>query len=179
MKERLKNLYQSGGLTNDGVLQAIVKEWITTEDALDITGTDTELDTVQAVKLMELSKICNATIIDGCDVTLSDGTSGHISMTNEDQINLTNAYTTVQTGLASYPYHLDGELCAIYSAADIAIMAKAATAHKLYHTTYYNHLAVWVNRCETADEVAAISYGSELPEDLAQSMQNILAAASE
>ena len=47
-------------------------------------------------------------------------------------------------------------------------MARAATAHKLYHTTYYNHLAAWVRRCESAEEVSAITYGAELPEDLAE-----------
>lgn len=48
---------------------------------------------------------------------------------------------------------------------------------KLYHTTYYNHLAAWVRRCETVKDVEAIAYGSELPEDLAANMAAILAAA--
>ena len=56
-------------------------------------------------------------------------------------------------------------------------MARAATAHKLYHTTYYNHLAAWVRRCGTADELSSITYGAELPEDLAANMAAILAAA--
>lgn len=178
MKNELKSLYESGILSVEGILNAVTNGWITTDDAAAIVGEDSYADIIKAVKLAELSKTCNTTIISGCDVTLSDGTTGHISMTNEDQINLTNAYATVQTGATSYPYHLDGALCALYSAEDITLMAKAATMHKLYHTTYYNHLAVWVNRCETADEVSAISYGSELPEDLAESMKKILAAAS-
>ena len=60
--------------------------------------------------------------------------------------------------------------------ADIRAMAWAATAHKLYHTTYYNHLAAWVRRCESAEEVSAITYGAELPEDLAEHMALILNA---
>lgn len=58
--------------------------------------------------------------------------------------------TTVAAGAERYPYHLDGELCAMYPAADILAMGQTATAHKLYHTTYYNHLAAWVRRCGTA-----------------------------
>jgi len=135
------------------------------------------LEVAKAAKLAELSAACNAAIVGGCDVTLSDGSTGHIALTNEDQINLTNAVTTVAAGAERYPYHLDGELCAMYPAADILAMGRAATAHKLYHTTYYNHLAAWVRRCGTAGELEAVTYGAALPEDLAASMTDILAAA--
>ena len=129
-------------------------------------------------KLGELSTACNAAIIGGCDATLSTGVSGHISLTAEDQINLSTAIAAIEQGSTGYPYHLDGELCAMYPAADILIMVQLATAHKMYHTTYYNHMSAWVKRCETAAEVQAITYGSELPADLAENMAAILAAAA-
>lgn len=135
------------------------------------------LESVQAVKLAELSAACSAAITAGCGVVLADGAAGHISLTAEDQINLTNACAAVETGVEAYPYHLDGELCALYQAADILAMGRAATAHKLYHTTYYNHLAAWVRRCGTVDEVQTITYGAELPDDLAENMAAILASA--
>ena len=128
---------------------------------------------VQSAKLAELSTACSQAIISGCDVELS-AASGHISLTAEDQINLTAALNAVKQGAAGYPYHLDGQLCAIFSAADIRLLAQAAASHKLYHTTYYNHLAAWVRRSETTEEVQAITYGTELPEDLAANMANIL-----
>lgn len=129
-------------------------------------------------KISELSTACNTTITAGCDVTLSDGSTGHISMTDEDQINLMSAMSTVGAGAAGYPYHLDGALCRVYSAADILTMGTAATRHKLYHTTYCNHLLVWVRRCETAAEVEAITYGCDLPEDLAGSLEEVLTSAA-
>lgn len=135
------------------------------------------LDAVRAAKLSELSAACNAAITAGCDVALSDCSTGHISLTAEDQINLTNAAAAVEGGAAAYPYHLDGQLCALYPAADILFMAQAATAHKLYHTTYYNHLAAWVRRCEAVEGVQGITYGADLPDDLAANMAAILAAA--
>ena len=79
-----------------------------------------------------------------------------------------------EQGAAGYPYHLDGQLCAVFLAADIRQLAQAAARHKLYHTTYYNHLAAWVRRSKTTEEVQAITYGTELPEDLAANMANIL-----
>ena len=131
------------------------------------------LEAVQSAKLAELSAACSQAIIAGCDVEWS-AASGHISLTAEDQINLTAALNAVEQGAAGYPYHLDGQLCAVFSAADIRQLAQAAASHKLYHTTYYNHLAAWVRRSETTEEVQAITYGTALPEDLAVNMANIL-----
>ena len=89
-----------------------------------------DLSALRSAKLSELSAACNAAIVAGCDVTLST-TTGHIGLTDEDQINLTTAVGAVNQGAEGYPYHLDGQLCAIYPAADIRAMGEAATAHKL------------------------------------------------
>lgn len=132
---------------------------------------------VQAAKLTEINAACEAAITAGCDVTLSDGTAGHISLTSEDQINLSTAQAAVTGGASGYPYHLDGELCKIYPASDILIMARAAVAHILYHTTYCNHLHGWVSRCVAVSDVSGIAYGCDLPADLTANMQTILAAA--
>ena len=155
-------------------------EEITKEEYEAFTGAPlpgTTLEELKAAKLSELSEACNAAITAGCDVALADGATGHISLTAEDQINLSTATQAVGQGAAGYPYHLDGQLCTMYPAADILAMAQAATVHKLCHTTYYNHLAAWVRRCETAEEVSAITYGAALPEDLAVHMAGVLAAA--
>lgn len=164
--------FEDGVMTGYEVNQAALNAWNTEHPEPD------PVEAAKETKLAELSAACNTAIVAGCDVALSDGSTGHISLTNEDQINLTNAAATVAAGAAEYPYHLDGELCAMYSAEDIQIMGQAATAHKLYHTTYYNHLAAWVRRCETAEAVAVVTYGAVLPEDLAANMEAILSAAS-
>ena len=137
-----------------------------------------DIETLRTAKLAELNAAAESAITAGCDVTLSDGTTGHISLTAEDQINLSTAQAAVQGGATGYPYHLDGELCKIYSAADILIMAKAAVAHILYHTTYCNHLRAWAQRVTTEDELAAITYGAALPDDLKSNMEAIISAAT-
>lgn len=128
----------------------------------------------RTAKLAELSQACRAAILAGCDVTLSDGTMEHFALEETDQINLTAAVTACQQGAIEYPYHADGCLCRLYSAADITTISEAATAHKLYHTTYCNHLMMWARRAETADELAGIAYGAELPVDLAANMASVL-----
>lgn len=146
---------------------------------VDVVPTDipVNLDNYKQEKISDLSNICNQTIINGFDIELSD-ISGHVSLTAEDQINLSTAYNSILQGATQYPYHLDGQLCQMFSAEDISKLAQAATAHKLYHTTYFNHLKSWVERCETKEEIDAIYYGSELPEDLASSMNSIISAVS-
>lgn len=137
------------------------------------------LEALRTAKLAELNAACDAAIATGCDVTLSDGTAGHISLTIADQINLSTAQGAVAGGAAGYAYHLDGALCEIYPAADIAIMASAATAHVLYHQTYCNHARQWAKRCATEAELEAVTYGAALPDDLAEHMAAVLAAAKE
>lgn len=132
---------------------------------------------VQKDKLTEINAACDAAITAGCDVTLSDGTAGHISLSIPDQINLTTAREAVKAGGSGYAYHLDGSLCEVYPAADIAIMAKAATAHVTYHRTYCNHVHAWIDRCTTVADVQAITYGAALPDDLATHMAAVLSEA--
>lgn len=136
--------------------------------------TKPSLAEVQADKLTEINAACDAAITVGCDVTLSDGTAGHISLSIPDQINLTTAKEAVKAGGSGYAYHLDGSLCEVYPAADIAIMAKAATAHVLYHQTYCNHARAWVKRCTAIADVEAIAYGAALPDDLSAHMATVL-----
>lgn len=137
-----------------------------------------DIETVRADKLQELSDACNAAIVAGCDVTLADGTVEHFALEETDQINLNAAYTACRQGATEYPYHADGQLCRLYSAADIIAIGDAATAHKLYHTTYCNHMMMWARRVETADELSDIVYGAELPGDLAANMARVLGDAA-
>lgn len=150
------------------------------QEALDAYNASTQPDVsvLRSEKLSEISDACRAAILAGVDVEFSDGTTSHFSLEETDQINLTTAYAALQAGATEYPYHADGQLCRMYPAADIAAISQAAASHKLYHLTYCNHLMAWAKRVETADELAAITYGAELPEDLAANMQEVLADAA-
>lgn len=131
-----------------------------------------------STKTVEISNACHDAIVSGIDVTLSDGTIGHFSLEETDQINLTTAFSAVQQGATGYPYHADGQLCKIFPAEDIITINEAATAHKLYHTTYCNHMMAWARRAETVEELEGIVYGAELPADLATNMAEILTNAA-
>lgn len=135
------------------------------------------MDGLRAAKEDALSAECNAAIVAGMDVETSQGAE-HFSLQETDQINLTTALSAVQAGAAGYPYHADGQLCRMFSAAEIQAIAQASVEHKLYHTTLCNHLLTWARRAETAEELEGIAYTAEgLPEDLAANMAQVLAAA--
>ena len=139
---------------------------------------DRPLDEIRADKLAELSSSCNAAITAGMDVETTQGTE-HFSLQETDQINLTTALSAVQSGAAGYPYHADGQLCRLFTAAEIQAIAAASVRHKLYHTTLCNHLLTWARRAETAEELSGITYTADgMPEDLAANMAAVLAAAA-
>lgn len=133
-----------------------------------------DMETLRRDKLAELSAACRAAITAGCDATLTSGVREHYALEETDQINLSTALAAVEQGAEGYPYHADGQLCRVYPAADILAVAQAATEHKLYHTTYCNHLMAWARRAETAEELAEIAYGVQLPADLAANMALVL-----
>ena len=146
----------------------------TIEDVPD----DRPLDEIRADKLAELSASCNAAITAGMDVETTQGTE-HFSLQETDQINLTTALSAVQSGAAGYPYHADGQLCRLFTAAEIQAIAAASVRHKLYHTTLCNHLLTWARRAETKEEISGITYAADgLPEDLAANMAAVLSAAA-
>ena len=146
----------------------------TIEDVPD----DRPLDEIRADKLAELSASCNDAITAGMDVETTQGTE-HFSLQETDQINLTTALSAVQSGAAGYPYHADGQLCRLFTAAEIQAIAAASVKHKLYHTTLCNHLLTWARRAETKEELSGITYAADgMPEDLAANMAAVLAAAA-
>ena len=146
----------------------------TIEDVPD----DRPLEEIRADKLAELSDACNAAITAGMDVETTQGTE-HFSLQETDQINLTTALSAVQSGATNYPYHADGQLCRLFTAAEIQAIAAASVRHKLYHTTLCNHLLTWARRAETKEELSGITYAADgLPEDLAANMAAVLTAAA-
>lgn len=146
----------------------------TIEEAPD----DRSLDEIRSDKLAELSASCNTAITAGMDVETTQGTE-HFSLQETDQINLTTALSAVQSGASGYPYHADGQLCRLFTAAEIQAIAAASVKHKLYHTTLCNHLLTWARRAETKEELSGITYAADgMPEDLAANMAAVLAAAA-
>ena len=131
--------------------------------AVEEVDTDAMLEYIRDSKISEMSLQCRKTIEAGVDVELRMETK-HFSMDTQDQLNLMSLGVMAQTQ-ELIPYHADGETCIFYTADEINQIVAAATAHKVYHTTYYNALKNYINSLSTIEEIAAITYGTPIPDE--------------
>ena len=120
---------------------------------------------LQAAKKREISQACETAIYSGVDVNLSDGSTEHFSLTEHDQLNLFGKQVQLAAGAEQLEYHSDGQPCRYYSAADMQTIIAAAMQHVSYHTTYCNAVNMWIAGCESTEEVQAIYYGADVPEE--------------
>ena len=120
---------------------------------------------VKNTKIAEMNMMCTNLIQKGFDIKLSDGSSYHFSLTEQDQLNLITLSTMVASGETEIPYHADGEPCKFYTVNDINAILTAATAWKTYQVTYNNSLKKYINSLEKITDISAITYGIEIPVD--------------
>ncbi len=121
------------------------------------------LEEVKAVKLREVSEVCEQTIYAGVTVVLPNGPE-HFSLTEKDQLNLFGKQAQLAAGAELLEYHQDGHPCRYYTAAEMRAIITAAMHHVSYHTTYCNSLNMWIAGCESREEVESIFYGADIPE---------------
>lgn len=136
------------------------------------------IEEIRVDKLSQASDTCGLLIRDGIDVTLSSGEK-HFSLETADQTNIDGIFGAVTLGATAYPYHADGELCTMFSAADIVALYVAYKSFVTQQTTYCNALRQWIKREDDKEKLTAIEYGATLPDDLTADMNAILAAANE
>ncbi len=118
-----------------------------------------------SAKHREISLACEQAIYAGVDVTLSDGTMEHYSLTPHDQLNLLDRRARLAEGAIKLEYHADGQPCRFYDAQDMRLIITAASEHIGHHTAYCNSLNMWLAGCRTAEEVVLICYGAPVPEE--------------
>lgn len=133
---------------------------------------DELLEYVREGKINEMSRACRATIEAGFDLELH-GEIHHFSLTTQDQLNLMSLSAMAQTQ-SLVPYHADGEAQTFYTSDEINLLMQTATELKIYNITYYNALKAYINTLETIEEIAAITYGTEIPEDYKTDVLKIL-----
>ena len=126
---------------------------------------DNSLELVKAAKIKKMSADCNAVIVSGTDIVLTDGQLHHFDMTVEDQLNIITLKGMVDQGIQQIPYHATDEVCKFYSADDILLLMDGCSKWKIYHVSYFNSLKIYIESLETMEEVKNIYYGIEIPEE--------------
>lgn len=133
---------------------------------------DDALEFVKNSKISAMSYDCRQTIEAGFDLEIR-GETRHFSLTTQDQLNLMSLSTMAQTQQL-IPYHADGEECEFYTADEINKIVTKATELKNYNTVYYNSLKTYINALETIEEIAAITYGTPIPEEYKSDVLKVL-----
>lgn len=121
------------------------------------------IDYIRTQKILSMSQACRRAIEEGFDLELR-GETHHFSLTIQDQLNLMSLGATMQAD-SLIPYHADGEETVFYSVNEINQIIAAAQAHKDYQTTYYNSLKAYINSLDTIEAIAAITYGTPIPDE--------------
>ena len=119
-------------------------------------------------KRVEVNSACEAAIVSGINVVMSDGTVEHFDLKDRDQMNLFAKQVQLAQGVELIEYHSDTDPvtnCKYYSNADMQKIIEQALFHVSYHQTYCISLKVWLDACQTADEVNDIFYGADIPEE--------------
>ena len=123
------------------------------------------LDEVKTTKIAEMNKTQQAVIQQGIDVTLTDGTVEHFTLTGNDQTSLMGLQVQVAQGAELIPWHTSDETehCKFYSNADMALITTAAMSYVTWHVTYFRDLRIYIRSLQTKEEVEAVVYGMNIP----------------
>ena len=133
---------------------------------------DEALEYVRYSKLNEMSSACHTAIEAGFDLIIR-GETHHFSLTTQDQLNLMNLNLIAQTE-DLIPYHADGEECEFYTAAEINEIITTATNFKNYQLAYHNALKTYINALDTIEAIAAIEYGTPIPDEYKSDVLRVL-----
>ena len=125
------------------------------------------LEELRESKVQEMNALQQAAIQSGVNVTLTDGTVEHFTLTEHDQTSLVGLQSQVAAGEESIPWHTSNEEehCKFYSNADMGLIITQAMAWVTWHVTYFRDLRIYIRSLESKEEVAGIVYGMELPEE--------------
>lgn len=122
------------------------------------------LEEVKAAKKEEIRYAYQAIKAAGVDVELSTGTE-HFPLSDEEVTFLMGKQFELASGNVEAVSYQDADnRCKFYSAEDMQKIIQEALQFVSYQTTYRNTLWEWVDECETKEEVEAITYGCEIPE---------------
>ena len=137
-------------------------------DPIDIES----IEYIREAKIKAMSIACRNTIEAGFDLNIR-GEIHHFSLTTQDQLNLMSLGALAQTQ-SIIPYHADGEEATFYTSDEINTIIRMATELKIYNTTYYNALKIYINTLETIEEISAIVYGTPIPEEYKSTVLKVL-----
>lgn len=150
--------YNGYQLSNDGSVY---------EDLPQPTPVEPTLDELKEQKIAEMNVAQQESIQNGVDVTMSDGTVEHFTLTDHDQTSLMGLQTKVAQGETQIPWHTSdvNEPCKYYSNKDMALITETAMHAVTFAVTYFRDLRIYINSMEDSTSVQNVTYGMTIPKE--------------
>ncbi|MBR0189106.1 MAG: hypothetical protein IJQ23_01815 [Clostridia bacterium] len=149
--------------TIKSALDALAQEKSTAPEG--IVAEDTQvLSLVLEAKIKTLSNQCAAAIKNGFDIILSDGLRHRFSLSLEDQINMLSLKDALAAGEQRIAYHGVDEPYQFFTDEDIERILEKKEYFKNYNLLYFNSLKKYVCSLSDVQEINAVEWGSEVPE---------------
>lgn len=146
---------------------------------VDENGNEITIEDFATGVIEKMSQECEAKIISGFDITLSDQQPHHFTLELTDQLKISKLKDKAVSGEEFLPYHADNELCKIYSQSDIIAINTKMEYLIEYEVTYFNSLKNYINSITYARVLVKLKYGCAIPEEYQSDVLKILLAENE
>ena len=123
------------------------------------------IEELQEAKVKEMNNAQQMAIQAGINVTWTDGTVEHFTLSDHDQTSLMGLQAQVAQGIENIPWHTsdESEHCKFYSNADMELITSTALSYVIWHVTYFRDLRIFIRSLQTKEEIENITYGVEIP----------------
>lgn len=150
--------YNGYQLSNDGSVY---------EEQPQPTPVEPTLDELKEQKISEMNDAQQESIQNGVNVTLSDGTVEHFTLTDHDQTSLMGLQTKVAQGETQIPWHTSdvNKPCKYYSNTDMRLITETAMQAVTFAVTYFRDLRIYINSMEDSTSVQNVTYGMTIPKE--------------
>lgn len=150
--------YNGYQLSNDGSVY---------EEQSQPAPVEPTLEELKEQKIAEMNATQQESIQNGVDVTLSDGTVEHFTLTDHDQTSLMGLQAKVAQGETQIPWHTSdvNEPCKYYSNTDMALITETAMQAVTFAVTYFRDLRIYINSMEDSTSVQNVTYGMIIPKE--------------
>lgn len=137
------------------------------------------LEEAKFLKINDMNVRQQLAISDGIDITLTDGTVEHFTLTDHDQTSLMGLQTQIAAGIDRIPWHTadHADHCKYYSNEDMQLIVTAAMAYVTWHVTYFRDLRIYIDSLQDKESVEAVVYGMDIPEEYQSEVLKDLIAA--
>ena len=135
------------------------------EEQMSFKDFENTLYCKQLAKLNNLNGMCSGAIYAGLTIN-----GKHYSFTALAQESIKGLMQEIQQGSTIVPYKADGEGYTPHTAEQMTAIAKTMSEWIKVNTHYYDLLKQWVERETDETIINNIHYGSQLPNDLMQTL---------